>query len=85
MQFPLEAALITVTAREIEIVHELGVRVLEHEKALLDASELCGEFDCLVALARGAEQYKLKPPRMTTDNVINIKAGRHTRERLPQR
>lgn len=38
---------------------------------------MCGEFDALVALARGAIVYNLEAPRMTTTNVIDIQEGRH--------
>ncbi|KAH6678282.1 muts domain V-domain-containing protein [Halenospora varia] len=54
--------------REIEIIHGLAVHVLEHEKALIQASNLLGDLDSLVALALGARKYSLTPPRMTTAN-----------------
>lgn len=68
--------------KEIDIVHELGVRILEHEEVLVMASELCGELDSLLALARGAEKYKLKAPRMTDTNEIQIREGRHILQEL---
>lgn len=70
------------TDKEIEIVHELGVQILEHEQALITASELCGELDSLLALARGAEKYKLTAPRMADTNVIEIREGRHILQEL---
>lgn len=63
-------------------MHELGVQILEHEEALITASGLCGELDSLLALARGAEKYRLKPPRMTDSNKIQIKEGRHLLQEL---
>lgn len=68
--------------KEIEIVHELGVQILEHEEALITASELCGELDSLLALARGADKYRLKAPRMADTNEIHIKEGRHILQEL---
>src|ERR1700712_5991981 len=52
--------------KEIEILHALAVRILEHEKLLIAASDLCGEFDSLVALAAGARRYGYNAPRVTT-------------------
>ncbi len=68
--------------REIEIVHNLAVRVLEHEETLITASNLCGELDCLVALALGARKYQFNRPQMTKANVIRIEAGRHPLQEL---
>lgn len=68
--------------REIEIIHELAVNILKHEKILKDASELIGDLDCLVALAQGAQKHKLVPPRMMTENVISITGGRHPLQEL---
>ena len=49
---------------------------------LAAASDVCGELDCLVALAKGAMMYKLRPPQMTTANVVEIKEGRHPLQEL---
>lgn len=68
--------------KEIEIIHELGVQILQHEEALITASELCGELDSLLALARGADKYKLTAPRMADTNAIQIKEGRHILQEL---
>ncbi|TGZ76787.1 hypothetical protein EX30DRAFT_336190 [Ascodesmis nigricans] len=68
--------------REIEIVHELQVRVLESEKLLMECAHLTAELDCLVALARAAEKYKYTRPIMTEDNVIKITKGRHPLQEL---
>lgn len=63
---------------EIEISYELAQKVLQDERLLIAASETCGELDALLALARGAVQYKLTRPRLTDeDNVIDVRAGRH--------
>lgn len=68
--------------REIEISYHLAQKVLEKEQLLLRASELCGELDCLLALAHGANEYKLHRPRMVEDNVIDIRGGRHLLQEL---
>ncbi|KFY84055.1 hypothetical protein V500_09653 [Pseudogymnoascus sp. VKM F-4518 (FW-2643)] len=68
--------------REIEIIHELAVGVLKHEKVLKDTSDIIGDLDCLVALAQGARKHNLLPPRMTNDNVIDITGGRHLLQEL---
>ncbi|KAL8832534.1 MAG: hypothetical protein Q9191_000216 [Dirinaria sp. TL-2023a] len=68
--------------KEIEIVHELSQSVLKHEEMLKHASDICGEIDCLLALAQGAKDYKLSRPRLTSQNVICIKGGRHPLQEL---
>jgi DNA mismatch repair protein MSH5 len=68
--------------REIEIIHSLAVKVLEHEKLLIAASDLCGELDSLVALALGARKYQFVAPQMTATNVIQIQGGRHPLQEL---
>ncbi|KAF6234396.1 hypothetical protein HO173_007429 [Letharia columbiana] len=68
--------------KEIEIIHELGERVLEQEAMLNQASDICGELDSLLALAQGARSYKFSRPRITRNNVIQIKGGRHALQEL---
>ncbi|KAJ5767203.1 uncharacterized protein N7511_004819 [Penicillium nucicola] len=63
--------------KEIEIVYDLAQRVLQYENVLVDASDVCGEIDSLLALAQGASFYKLARPRMVSENCIKIKGGRH--------
>jgi DNA mismatch repair protein MSH5 len=67
---------------EIEIVHGLAQRVLEDETFLVAASDICGELDCLFALAQGAIQYRLSRPRIVEDNIIEINGGRHLLQEL---
>ena len=45
--------------REIEILYELAQKVLQFEDMLANVSDLCGELDCLLALAQGASKYRL--------------------------
>uniref|UniRef100_A0A8H7NCI4 DNA mismatch repair protein MSH5 n=1 Tax=Bionectria ochroleuca TaxID=29856 RepID=A0A8H7NCI4_BIOOC len=68
--------------REVEIVHNLVNLVLEHEDVLIRASDLCGDFDALAALAAGAEKYSWTKPRMTTANILEIRGGRHPLQEL---
>ncbi|EGE78220.2 DNA mismatch repair protein MSH5 [Blastomyces dermatitidis ATCC 18188] len=63
--------------KEIEIVYEMAQNVLQHEKFLVDASDICGDIDSLLALVQGASLYKLVRPQITQDNSIVIKGGRH--------
>lgn len=62
---------------EIDISHDLAQRVLEKEAFVVEASELCGQLDALLALAHGACRHNLVRPRMVGDNVIDIREGRH--------
>ncbi|KAF2764623.1 hypothetical protein EJ03DRAFT_391948 [Teratosphaeria nubilosa] len=68
--------------KEIEIVQQLGERVLEYEELLNAVSDICGELDSFVALARGARDYNLCRPRITEENVVKIKKGRHPLQEL---
>lgn len=68
--------------KEIEIIYELGIRILEYEEALDEASDLCGELDSLLALALGADKYKLTAPQLTTTNMIQIEGGRNLLQEL---
>jgi DNA mismatch repair protein MSH5 len=62
---------------EIEIVHDLAQQVLEDEDFLIRASDLCGELDCLMALAHGTTHYNLTRPHFSDENVIAIRGGRN--------
>jgi DNA mismatch repair protein MSH5 len=68
--------------KEIEIVHALAIRVLEHEKLLVAVSDLCGELDSLLALAEGASKFGFSPPHIITKNIIDIKEGWHPLQEL---
>ncbi|KAK2795607.1 hypothetical protein FQN50_009713 [Emmonsiellopsis sp. PD_5] len=63
--------------KEIEIVYEMAQKVLQYETMLVEASDICGEIDSLLALVQGASLYKLIRPQITQDNSIVIKGGRH--------
>ncbi|KAI1467344.1 muts domain V-domain-containing protein [Daldinia caldariorum] len=68
--------------REIEIIHELAVKVLAQREAIIVASDVLGELDSLFALAIGCGQYNWVVPKMTTQNIINIEGGRHPLQEL---
>ncbi|KAF8244532.1 hypothetical protein K440DRAFT_513134, partial [Wilcoxina mikolae CBS 423.85] len=68
--------------REIEIIHELQVRVLEHEKVLIECVRVCSELDCLMALAEAAAKYKYTRPVMTEQNILKVTKGRHPLQEL---
>ncbi|KAK4158209.1 muts domain V-domain-containing protein [Chaetomidium leptoderma] len=67
---------------EIEVVMALAAAVLEHEEAILSASELFGELDSLLAFALASEKYNWTAPTMTTSNLIDIVDGRHPLQEL---
>ncbi|RKL29383.1 hypothetical protein BFJ72_g12011 [Fusarium proliferatum] len=61
---------------------QIGGKVLEHEEHLLLASEMCGEFDAILALALGAEKYNWHAPQMVEASIIHIEEGRHPLQEL---
>lgn len=87
-----------ITEREIEIIHELQVRVLEYEKTLTECIRVSAELDwyvllllllqynltvrSLMALAEAASKYKYTRPTMTTQNILEIEKGRHPLQEL---
>ncbi|KAL4917638.1 muts domain V-domain-containing protein [Aspergillus aurantiobrunneus] len=68
--------------KEIEIVYDLAQRVLKFERALIEASDICGEIDSLLAMAQAVTCYNLVRPKMTQDNIVKIKGGRHMLQEL---
>ena len=63
--------------KEIEIIQRLGERILEYEELLTTVSDICGELDCMVALARGAMDLDLVRPKVSRQNILKVKGGRH--------
>lgn len=49
--------LISHVGKEIEIVYDLAQRVLQHEKVLVEASDICGELDRFVFFFRHSSRY----------------------------
>ncbi|CAG8389755.1 unnamed protein product [Penicillium salamii] len=69
--------ILSFTEKEIEIVYDLAQKIQRYENVLVDASDICGEIDSLLALAQAASFYKLARPRMVDENIIKIKGGRY--------
>lgn len=67
---------------EVELFHELGLKVVEQEDALLEASRAVGEIDSILAMANGAKSLKLCRPQMTAENILHIHKGRHLLQEL---
>jgi DNA mismatch repair protein MSH5 len=67
---------------EIEFAYDLAQKVLEDEELLVAASDLCGELDSSLAFSHVARKYNLTRPKMTEDNIIDIKGGRHLLQEL---
>ncbi|KAB8218668.1 DNA mismatch repair protein Msh5 [Aspergillus novoparasiticus] len=68
--------------KEIEIVYELAQKVLQYEKVLLEASDICGHIDSLLAMSQAASFYRLARPKLVPENIISIKGGRHILQEL---
>lgn len=49
---------------------------------MVEASDMCGEFDSILALALGAKKYNWKPPRMVEGSVIEVEGGWHPLQQL---
>ncbi|OPB43495.1 Regulation of HR towards crossover [Trichoderma guizhouense] len=71
-----------ISDREVEVMQKLAVDIIAQENTLLAAATICGEFDALLALAIGATKYGWNAPQMTTENIIDIKGGRHPLQEL---
>ncbi|KAL6879625.1 P-loop containing nucleoside triphosphate hydrolase protein [Trichoderma longibrachiatum] len=71
-----------ISDREVEVMQRLAMDVIVHEKSLLAAAAVCGEFDALLALAVGAAKFGWKAPQVTTANILHIKGGRHPLQEL---
>ncbi|TBU56560.1 hypothetical protein BD310DRAFT_960111 [Dichomitus squalens] len=63
--------------REIEIVQALQEKILVYDEIIGHACDVCAELDCLVSFALAARSYDYRRPYMSTENIIDIKQGRH--------
>ncbi|KAF9221022.1 hypothetical protein BS17DRAFT_713109 [Gyrodon lividus] len=63
--------------REIEIVQELLDKVLVHDKAIVNACDVCAELDCLLSFAEAARAFDYRRPEMVEQPIIDIIQGRH--------
>lgn len=67
---------------EIEILYQLQEKILEYKDILITCSNLCGELDSILSLARAALDNNWVRPTITDNNVIKITSGRHPLQEL---
>ena len=65
------------TALEAELFGRIRSRVAEHASALLQTARALAELDVLSSLGETAARRGFVQPELTTDNVIEIRGGRH--------
>ncbi|XP_077142051.1 mutS protein homolog 5 isoform X2 [Ranitomeya variabilis] len=62
---------------ETMIMHQLQTLILERSSVLHDVTEYVGQLDALLAMAISARENGYVRPCYTSNNIINIKEGRH--------
>ncbi|XP_056396503.1 mutS protein homolog 5 isoform X2 [Hyla sarda] len=62
---------------ETIIMHQLQTLILERSTVLYEVTEYVGQLDALLAMAVSARENGYIRPCYTSNNVINIKEGRH--------
>ncbi|XP_069611550.1 mutS protein homolog 5 [Ranitomeya imitator] len=62
---------------ETMIMHQLQTLILERSAVLHDVTEYVGQLDALLAMAVSASENGYVRPCYTSNNIINIKEGRH--------
>ncbi|XP_073494106.1 mutS protein homolog 5 [Phyllobates terribilis] len=62
---------------ETMIMHQLQTLILERSAVLHDVTEYVGQLDALLAMAVSARENGYVRPCYTSNNIINIKEGRH--------
>ncbi|KAH9932680.1 DNA mismatch repair protein MutS [Epithele typhae] len=68
--------------REIEIIQALQEQILAHDKAMGHACDVCAELDCLISFSSATRAYEYRRPIIASDNIIDIKNGRHPLQEL---
>ncbi|XP_078316540.1 mutS protein homolog 5-like isoform X2 [Crassostrea virginica] len=66
-----------ITDQETAIMHKLQNAILESYRTLTEVQDLCAELDCLLSLAASATEFNYVKPSVVTEDVIDIKGGRH--------
>ncbi|HYT13617.1 MAG TPA: DNA mismatch repair protein MutS [Candidatus Nitrosopolaris sp.] len=66
-----------ITAREVDILRELAVRVAESAPAIRATAHAIGSIDALRSLAVAAARERWRRPTVNAGLALNIKAGRH--------
>ncbi|KAF7977709.1 hypothetical protein HWV62_2978 [Athelia sp. TMB] len=68
--------------REIEILEDLQAKVMQHDKVMENACDVCAELDVLLSFAEASRAYDYRRPRMVEESVIDIVGGRHPLQEL---
>jgi len=66
-----------ITAREVEILRDLGGKVTESAPALRTTAQAIGSIDALRSLAVAAARERWRRPRVNAGLILSIKGGRH--------
>jgi DNA mismatch repair protein MutS len=66
-----------ITARELEILRDLGARVAEFAPRLRASAQAIGMADALVSLASAAAEHGWRRPEVNAGLVLTITGGRH--------
>jgi len=66
-----------VAAREVEILRDLGGKVMESAPALRTTAQAIGSIDALRSLAVAAARERWRRPRVNAGLILSIKGGRH--------
>ncbi|KAH6591068.1 hypothetical protein BASA50_009068 [Batrachochytrium salamandrivorans] len=68
--------------RELEIMQQLRVAILEHSQDMIKASSTLTELDCILSLVEAALRYQYTRPTMTNGSDLHIVKGRHPLQEL---
>jgi len=66
-----------VAAREVEILRDLGGKVMESAPALRTTAQAIGSIDALRSLAVAAARERWRRPKVNAGLILSIKGGRH--------
>jgi DNA mismatch repair protein MutS len=66
-----------ITAREVEILRDLGTKIAEQAPALRSTAQAIGSIDALRSLAAAASRERWRRPTVNAGLLLSIKGGRH--------
>jgi DNA mismatch repair protein MutS len=66
-----------ITAREVEILRDLGTKIAEQAPALRATAQAIGSIDALRSLAVAASRERWRRPTVNAGLLLSIKGGRH--------
>jgi DNA mismatch repair protein MutS len=66
-----------ITAREVEILRDLGTKIAEQAPALRATAQAIGSIDALRSLAVAASRERWRRPSVNAGLLLSIKGGRH--------